>query len=93
MFKFLNGPNQEQSSKRLFTLVLMILWVIYFFSNLYGGYVLRETFEDQLFYMILVFYVGIAIESWKEVFKSTPKPPTITKIENIEKAENVGGKQ
>lgn len=92
MFKFLNGPNGEQSSKRLFTLVLMLLWIIYFFSNLYGGYVLRATFEDQLFYMILVFYVGIAVESWKDVFKSTPKLPDVTNIktnvENIEKVEN-----
>lgn len=69
MFKFLNAPNGEQSSKRLFTLILMVLWVIYFFSNLYGGYVLRSTFEDQLFYLILVFYAGITLEGWKDVFK------------------------
>lgn len=91
MFKFLTGPNGEQSSKRLFTLVLMTLWVIYFFSNLYGGYALKDTFEDQLFYMILVFYVGIAVESWKEVFKSKPKLPDVknieTNVENIEKVE------
>lgn len=88
MIEFLSGPNGEQSSKRLFTLVLMILWIIYFFSNLYGGYVLRATFEDQLFYMILVFYVGIAVESWKDVFKSAPKPPTNINVENVEKVEN-----
>ncbi len=67
--KFLIGPNGEQSSKRVFTLVLMLLWVIYFFANLFGRFTLKDTFEDQLFYMILVFYAGIAVESWKEVFK------------------------
>lgn len=65
----LQGTDGGQSSKRLFTFVLMVLWVVYFFSNLYGGYVLKDTFEDQLFYMILIFYAGIALEGWRDVFK------------------------
>ena len=62
MFKFLHDSNGEQSSKRIFTLILMTLWVIYFFANLFYGKVLRETFEDQLFYLILVFYLGVLAE-------------------------------
>ena len=61
-FTFLNGIDGEQSSKRLFTLILMVLWVVYFFANLFWGYVLRDTFEDQLFYLILVMYLGVLAE-------------------------------
>lgn len=61
-FTFLNDANGDQSSKRLFTLILMALWVIYFFANLFWKYTLRDTFEDQLFYMMLVFYLGVLAE-------------------------------
>lgn len=80
MKEFLTGPNGEQSSKRLFTLILMFLWVVYFFSNLYWKFILRDTFEDQLFYMILVFYVGISWENWLSRRKPADKvePPKET---------------
>lgn len=48
-FNFLNGADGDQSSKRLFTFILIILWVIYFFANLFFKYDLKQSFEDNLF--------------------------------------------
>ena len=67
-FDFLNGINGEQSSKRLFTLILIVLFVTYFFSNLYWGFELKQTLEDNLFYLIMIFFAGVFLEGWKEVF-------------------------
>lgn len=80
-FTFLNGIGGEQSSKRLFTFILIILWVIYFFSNLFFKYELKQSFEDNLFYMVLVMYLGVLAEKalpWLMKRKDTnlPNPPT-----------------
>lgn len=79
-FNFLNGSDGDQSSKRLFTFILIILWVIYFFANLFFKYDLKQSFEDNLFYMVLVMYLGVLAEKalpWLMKRKDTePKPPT-----------------
>lgn len=67
-FNFLNGEDGEQSSKRLFTFILIFLWVIYFFANLFWGRVLKETLEEYLFYLIVITFFGVAIEGWKQFF-------------------------
>lgn len=61
-FNFFNGADGEQSSKRLFTFIIILLWVVYFFSNLYFGKVLKDSIEENLFYMVLVMYLGVAAE-------------------------------
>lgn len=76
-FNFLNGESGEQSSKRLFTFILVILWVIYFFSNLFWKKELKATLEEYLFYLIIITFFGVAIEGWKEFFlkrKDQDKP-------------------
>ncbi len=90
-FSFLNDENGDQSSKRLFTLILMMLWVVYFFSNLYYGKSLKDSLEEYLFYMLIVAYGGVALEGWKEVFKGKDKQPTsVTKTtETTETKETI----
>lgn len=67
-FNFLNGSDGEQSSKRLFTFILIILWCVYFFANLFWGRILKETLEEYLFYLIVITFFGVAIEGWKSFF-------------------------
>lgn len=80
---YLTGPNGEQSSKRMFTLSLMVVWHVYIFANLFWGFTLSPLIAEQLFYMILFFYTGITLEGWKSVFSKNkpseeklPAPPT-----------------
>lgn len=72
-FNFLNDADGEQSSKRLFTFILIFLWVIYFFANLFWGRVLKETLEEYLFYLIIITFFGVAIEGWKQFFLERKK--------------------
>ena len=67
-FEFLNSTNGEQSSKRLFTFILIVLWVVYFFANLFWGKNLSPTVENNLFYLILATFAGVTLEGWKSVF-------------------------
>jgi hypothetical protein len=88
IFNFLQGPDGEQSSKRVFTFIMMVLWVVYFFANLFGGYVLKETLEEYLFYIVIITYGGVAAEGWKNVFKRSGVKPdssstTVTKKEEV----------
>lgn len=91
-FNFLNGTDGDQSSKRLFTLILMIVWVVYFFANLFYGKQLKPSIEENLFYMIIVFYGGVALEKalarlfGKKEAESTTTQTTETKTE-IKKEE------
>lgn len=61
-FEFLQGEEGEQSSKRLFTFILVVLFTVYFFSNLYWGKVLHESLADNLFYLIGFMYGGVLFE-------------------------------
>jgi hypothetical protein len=61
-FDFLNGATGEQSSKRLFTFILVILFVIVLLSNLYFGKELKPSLEDNLLYLILVTFAGVTLE-------------------------------
>lgn len=73
MKEFLTGPNGEQSSKRLFTGVLMIIYSMVLVVNLFTAKKLDDVLQQQLFYMILTFYGLIAVEGWKG-FARTSKP-------------------
>jgi hypothetical protein len=66
---FFTGVDGEKSSKRLFLLILMLCFSTYFFANLFFGKVLKESLEDNLFYLIIVMFVGIAAERWKPAGK------------------------
>lgn len=70
MIKFLNGPNGEQSSKRLFCCALMVFYIMMLTVNLFTGRKLDPTLQEQLFYMILAFVFAITLEGFKEVFKT-----------------------
>ena len=72
-FNFLNGSDGEQSSKRLFTFILVILFSVTLISNLYWGYSLKDTLEDWLAYLILATFFSVTAEGWKEVFMSKKK--------------------
>jgi len=65
MKEFLTGPGGEQSSKRLFTLALMLVYIMILCVNLFTGKKLDATLQEQLYYMILIFYGAIALEGWK----------------------------
>lgn len=67
-FTFLNGTDGEQSSKRLLTFMLVVLFSMTIVSNLYWGFQLKETLEDWLAYLIIITFFGVAAEGWKEVF-------------------------
>lgn len=60
-FQFLN-TNGEQSSKRLFAFILIIVYVTYAIANLFFGKEMKTSLEDNLFYLILAFYAGITGE-------------------------------
>lgn len=61
-FNYLKGIDGDQSSKRLFSFILIILWVVYFFSNLYWGWVLKPTLEEFLFYMTCASFFTVLAE-------------------------------
>lgn len=59
---FLTGMEGDNSSKRLFTLIIMILWVVYFIANLFFGKELKPSIEENLFYLTIVLYGGVMME-------------------------------
>jgi hypothetical protein len=61
--EFLSG-NGEASSKRLFLFILICLYVIYFFANLFFKFDLKQTIEDTLFYLIIYMFAGVGLEKW-----------------------------
>lgn len=61
--EFLSG-NGEASSKRLFLFLLVCLYIIYFLANLFFHLQLKQTIEDNLFYLIIVMFVGVGLEKW-----------------------------
>lgn len=63
MKEFLSG-NGEASSKRLFLFLLVCLYIIYFFANLFFHLQLKQSIEDNLFYMIMGMFVGVGLEKW-----------------------------
>lgn len=63
MKEFLSG-NGEASSKRLFLFILICLYVIYFFANLFFKFELKGTIEDTLFYLIIYMFAGVGLEKW-----------------------------
>jgi hypothetical protein len=62
--QFFSGTDGEKSSKRLFCFILVILFCVYFFTNLYTGRVLKDSLEEYLFYLIVIFFFGVAAERW-----------------------------
>jgi len=61
--EYLSG-NGEASSKRLFLFLLVCLYIIYFFANLFLHLQLKQSIEDNLFYLIVVMFVGVGLEKW-----------------------------
>jgi hypothetical protein len=61
--EYLSGGG-EASSKRLFLLVLICLYAIYFLANLFFGFVLKPSIEDAHFYLIIYFFIGVGLEKW-----------------------------
>jgi hypothetical protein len=73
-FNFLNGTDGEQSSKRLFAFILVILWAVYFISNLYWGFTLKGSLEEYSFYLINAsFFTVIAERFTKPTTNNLPK--------------------
>lgn len=68
---FFIGTGGGKSSKRLFLFILIILFCVYFFANLFAGKVLKDSLEENLFYLIIVMFVGVAGEP---AFKKSTKP-------------------
>lgn len=84
----LSSAQGNMSSKRLMSLVLVILFVIYFFVNLFTGRILKQSLEDYLFYLLVIMYVGVTAEGWKPKDKVMDKiEQTITKTETSTKTE------
>lgn len=77
--EFLSGGG-EASSKRLFLFLLVCLYIIYFFANLFFHFQLKQSIEDNLFYLIILMFVGVGLEKWPLNLSSlmgkpeTPKP-------------------
>jgi hypothetical protein len=77
--EFLSG-NGEASSKRLCLFIFVWLYVIYFISNLYFKFELKQSIEDTLFYLILASFTGVGLEKWPISLsalvgkKEAPKP-------------------
>lgn len=77
--EFLSG-NGEASSKRLFLFLLVCLYIIYFIANLFFHLQLKQSIEDNLFYLIIVMFLGVGLEKWpvqlSDMFgkKEGPKP-------------------
>lgn len=61
--EFLSG-NGEASSKRLFLFLLVCLYIIYFITNLFFHLQLKQSIEDNLFYLIIVMFLGVGLEKW-----------------------------
>ena len=61
--EYLSG-NGEASSKRLFLFLLVCLYIVYFFANLFFHLQLKQTIEDNLFYLIIVMFLGVGLEKW-----------------------------
>lgn len=80
MAEFFIGKAGDMSSKRLFCFILIVLFCIYFFANLFFGKVLKDSLEENLFYLIIVTFAGVASEriSWKgkqgNISEQPPKP-------------------
>jgi hypothetical protein len=66
---FFTGVDGEKSSKRLFLFILIICFATYFIANLFFGKVLKDSLEDNLFYLIIVMFLGITAERWKPTGK------------------------
>lgn len=72
----LSGVGGGMSSKRVFNFILIILFCIYFFVNLFTGRILKPSLEDYLFYLIVIMFVGVTAEGWK------PKDKNVDKVES-----------
>lgn len=66
---FFLGPDGDNSSKRLFLFLLILVAVLYFVVNLFWGNSMKESLEDYLFYSIWGFFFGVAAERWKPAKK------------------------
>lgn len=65
--EFFAGKDGDMSSKRLFCFILIALFCIYFVANLFWGRVLKDSLEENLFYLIIITFAGVTSEriSWK----------------------------
>jgi hypothetical protein len=62
------------SSKRFVMFTLVLSFVVIIFVNLFTGKSLKDTLEDQLFYLVIYVLISIFGENMAEIFQK--KPPT-----------------
>jgi hypothetical protein len=72
--QFFLGTAGDMSSKRLFLFILIVLFCVYFFANLFFGKMLKDSLEENLFYLIIVMFVGVAGEPLTKRKKEEAKP-------------------
>lgn len=60
--EFLEGSLGSTSSKRVFTFILQVLFVIIILANLFLGKNLNPTLLEYFFYLMLYYYTGVATE-------------------------------
>lgn len=71
----LSDGDGRMSSKRLMSFILVILFAVYFFVNLFTGKFLKTSLEDNLFYLLIIMYVGVTAEGWIPKKKDKPEEP------------------
>lgn len=78
-FDFLNNEHGEQSSKRLFTFLLVIQNLVYFNVNLFSGLSMKQSVEDNLFWLTVTLVLGVASEpAWTNMFSKKTESKTTT---------------
>ena len=70
----LSGKDGDMSSKRLMSFILVCLFTVYFFVNLFTGRFLKASLEEYFFYLLVIMYVGVTSETWTTKKKDEIKP-------------------
>jgi hypothetical protein len=70
--KFFLGSDGDMSSKRLFMFILIVCFVVYFGANLFLKLSLKQSVEDNLFWLLVITFTGVTGE---QAFRSMFKKP------------------
>lgn len=72
-FKDING---QESSKRLYTAVFVLLFVVLFVANLFFKLTVKDSIEDYLVGLIAYMFTGVLIEGkFKKIAGQSTPPP------------------